>query len=85
MKVANGKGGTGSFNGADFLAFADTPIRFPARMASPRDHRGSRDEQSGVSRRWAKQERQRRHTRTIQITDEAIRKFRPNTWIRKGS
>jgi hypothetical protein len=28
---------------------------------------------------WVGQERQRRHTRAIEITDEAIRKFRPNT------
>lgn len=32
-----------------------------------------------VFHRWAEQERQRRHTRAIEITDEAIRKFRPNT------
>jgi hypothetical protein len=29
--------------------------------------------------RWADAERQRRHTRAIEITDEAIRKFRPTT------
>jgi hypothetical protein len=28
---------------------------------------------------WSKQERERRHQRAIEITDEAIRKFRPNT------
>src|SRR5260221_820535 len=28
---------------------------------------------------WEDQERDRRHTRAIEITDEAIRKFRPNT------
>jgi hypothetical protein len=28
---------------------------------------------------WTEQERQRRRTRAIEITDEAIRKFRPNT------
>ena len=32
-----------------------------------------------VFRRWAEQERRRRQTRAIEITDEAIRKFRPNT------
>jgi hypothetical protein len=36
-------------------------------------------EQTAVFHRWAEQERQRRHTRAIEITDEAIRKFRPNT------
>jgi tetratricopeptide (TPR) repeat protein len=30
-------------------------------------------------REWAEQERERRHKRAIEITDEAIRKFRPNT------
>jgi len=32
-----------------------------------------------VFQHWAEQERQRRHDRAIEITDEAIRKFRPNT------
>jgi hypothetical protein len=32
-----------------------------------------------VLQKWADQERQRRHTRAIEITDEAIRKFRPDT------
>ncbi len=32
-----------------------------------------------VLQKWAEQERQRRHTRAIEITDEAIRKFRPDT------
>ena len=36
-------------------------------------------QQTGVFQRWAEQERQRRHTRAIEITDEAIRKFRPYT------
>jgi hypothetical protein len=35
--------------------------------------------QKGACYRWAEQERQRRQTRAIEITDEAIRKFRPNT------
>jgi hypothetical protein len=30
-------------------------------------------------RQWEGQERERRHARAIEITDEAIRKFRPNT------
>jgi tetratricopeptide (TPR) repeat protein len=29
--------------------------------------------------KWSEQERERRHERAIEITDEAIRKFRPNT------
>jgi hypothetical protein len=37
------------------------------------------EQQTGVFHRWAEQERQRRHARAIEITDEAIRKFRPNT------
>ena len=32
-----------------------------------------------VFQRWGTQERQRRRTRAIEITEEAIRKFRPNT------
>ncbi len=36
-------------------------------------------QETGVSQRWAAQERKRRQARAIQITDEAIRKFRPNT------
>ena len=34
---------------------------------------------TGVFQRWAAQEAQRRRTRAIEITEEAIRKFRPNT------
>jgi hypothetical protein len=33
----------------------------------------------GALQRWAEQERRRRQTRAIEITDEAIRKFRPDT------
>jgi hypothetical protein len=36
-------------------------------------------QQKSVFQRWSAQENQRRHTRAIEITDEAIRKFRPNT------
>jgi hypothetical protein len=36
-------------------------------------------QQTGALQRWAERERQRRQTRAIEITDEAIRKFRPNT------
>jgi hypothetical protein len=32
-----------------------------------------------ILQKWAEKERQRRHTRAIEITDEAIRKFRPDT------
>ena len=35
--------------------------------------------QAGVYQHWTEQERERRHARAIEITDEAIRKFRPNT------
>jgi hypothetical protein len=37
------------------------------------------EQPTGVLQRWAEQERQRRRNRAIEITDEAIRKFRPNT------
>ena len=44
------------------------------------DHNNEKPgQQAGVFQRWAEQERQRRHTLAIEITDEAIRKFRPNT------
>jgi hypothetical protein len=33
----------------------------------------------GALSKWAEHDRQRRQTRAIEITDEAIRKFRPNT------
>jgi hypothetical protein len=36
-------------------------------------------QQAGAFQHWAEQERQRRQTRAIEITDQAIRKFRPNT------
>jgi hypothetical protein len=46
----------------------------------PADPAGEKPAQpTDVFHRWAEQERQRRHTRGIEITDEAIRKFRPNT------
>jgi hypothetical protein len=35
--------------------------------------------QTSDLQRWAEMERRRRHTRAIEITDEAIWKFRPNT------
>jgi hypothetical protein len=34
---------------------------------------------TNAAQRWVEGERQRRHQRAIEITDEAIRKFRPNT------
>ncbi len=44
------------------------------------DHNnGAQGQQASAFQHWAEQERQRRHTRAIEITDEAIRKFRPNT------
>jgi hypothetical protein len=44
------------------------------------DHNSKeKGQQTAVFQQWAEQERQRRHTRAIEITDEAIRKFRPNT------
>jgi len=36
-------------------------------------------QEAKVLQQWAEQERQRRHARAIEITAEAIRKFRPNT------
>lgn len=40
---------------------------------------GERKAPAEVFQRWAENERQRRQTRAIEITEEAIRKFRPNT------
>jgi hypothetical protein len=37
------------------------------------------EKQTTVFRQWADQEGQRRHTRAIEVTEKAIRKFRPNT------
>jgi hypothetical protein len=43
--------------------------------------KGSRQSQplTNAFKQWEGEERERRHTRAIEITDEAIRKFRPNT------
>jgi len=50
----------------------------PARtIAGPGNEKPG--QQTAVFHRWSEQEGQRRHTRAIEITDEAIRKFRPNT------
>jgi hypothetical protein len=51
-----------------------------AQAQTPADHQNEAPaQQNGILQRWAGQERQRRHLRAIEITDEAIRKFRPNT------
>jgi hypothetical protein len=44
--------------------------------AAPNEKPG---QQASAFHRFTEQEEQRRHTRAIEITDEAIRKFRPNT------
>src|SRR6202043_2311620 len=41
--------------------------------------RSERAKPEVVFQRWAEKELQRRHQRAIEITDEAILKFRPNT------
>jgi hypothetical protein len=51
-----------------------------AQAQTPADHQNEAPaQQNGILQRWAGQERQRRNIRAIEITDEAIRKFRPNT------
>ena len=40
---------------------------------------GKGGQATNTFQQWEGQERERRHTRAIEITDEAIRKFRPNT------
>jgi hypothetical protein len=42
-------------------------------------HLNEPESSKSLLQRWAVQERRRRHTRAIEITDEAIRKFRPDT------
>jgi len=49
-----------------------------AKAADDHRNEGPTKQQSPVQR-WADRERERRNTRAIEITDEAIRKFRPNT------
>ena len=51
----------------------------PAQTAGDLQSKQSGQQQPGVFQQWAAQERQRRRTRAIEITEEAIRKFRPNT------
>lgn len=52
------------------------PVKQPA--AGDQDHAEPAQPERALQR-WAEQERQRRQTRAIEITDEAIRKFRPDT------
>jgi hypothetical protein len=52
------------------------PVKQPA--AGNRDH-AEPAQPEGALQQWAEQERRRRQTRAIEITDEAIRKFRPDT------
>jgi hypothetical protein len=59
-------------------AAKEQPNGSQARAAEDRDNKVP-GQQTGAFQRWAEQERQRRHTRAIEITDEAIRKFRPDT------
>ncbi len=46
----------------------------PAQPGAPQ-----KQEFTSAFQQWVGQERERRHKRAIEITDEAIRKFRPNT------
>jgi hypothetical protein len=56
---------------------AEEPHGTPAQAtATPTDKPGP---QAVAFHRFTEQEQQRRHTRAIEITDEALRKFRPNT------
>jgi hypothetical protein len=51
----------------------------PPAQATSNQNKEELAPEKGAFYRWAEQERQRRQTRAIEITDEAIRKFRPNT------
>jgi hypothetical protein len=64
--AAPGADTPGPGNGAATPAAADLAKKEPGEPPS-------------ALQQWAAQERQRRQTRAIEITDEAIRKFRPNT------
>jgi hypothetical protein len=65
----------------DATAAGGAPAPENAAVAKPADdHSGNGPtKQQGSLQRWAEQERERRKTRAIEITGEAIRKFRPNT------
>jgi hypothetical protein len=51
----------------------------PTAQATGKQNKEELAPQKGAFYRWAEQERQRRQTRAIEITDQAISKFRPNT------
>jgi hypothetical protein len=60
---------------------ADTPAQPDDAVVPPADDQKKAEAAppAAVFQRWAEQERRRRQMRAIEITDEAIRKFRPNT------
>jgi hypothetical protein len=65
----------------DATAAGGAPAPEDAAVAKPADDHSNNGptKQPGAVQRWADQERERRKTRAIEITEEAIRKFRPNT------
>jgi hypothetical protein len=65
----------------DATAAGGAPAPDDAAVAKPADDHPNEEstKQQGAVQRWAEHERERRKTRAIEITEEAIRKFRPNT------
>ena len=72
-----------SMNGAQLKDDDDDEHAGADKNAQTHDDKNKGDHQSqpltNAFKQWEGQERERRHTRAIEITDEAIRKFRPNT------
>src|SRR5580704_11841009 len=60
-------------------SIAEAPQKGVQGQAIPDSGAEKPGPQPDVFHGWAEQEWERRHTRGIEITDEAIRKFRPNT------
>jgi hypothetical protein len=61
-----------------YLFFLTNKVTQP-EFASLNGAQAKAQEPPNALREWSEQERERRHQRAIEITEEAIRKFRPNT------
>jgi hypothetical protein len=71
-----------SMNGTQFKDEDDDEDKQDQKTPNAAAPAGSEDKQqknTNAFQQWASQERERRQKRAIEITDEAIRKFRPNT------
>jgi hypothetical protein len=63
----------------DLQGAAEEHPKAPATTIAGNDNKKQAATLSNAVKRWAEGERERRHERAIEITDEAIRKFRSNT------